>query len=248
MKRVLTALFLVPFAVYTVLFAPWWFFHLVIAAVSLLCFHEYATITGSFAPLGYIAGLLLLFAPLPFAFLIVVLSVFAAMCVPVLTGNTRAAALAMGIVYIFGAWKTAMLIRESAGGRHWLMFGLMVNWIGDTGAYYVGRRFGRHKLAPSISPGKSWEGALASMVTGMLFGILYLPLVLHGVSVATAALFALLGNAAGQIGDLAESAVKRSGGVKDSGTLLPGHGGVLDRVDSTLFTMPVVYGLLLALG
>jgi phosphatidate cytidylyltransferase len=124
------------------------------------------------------------------------------------------------------------------------MFGLLVNWVGDTGAFYVGRKFGRHKLAPSISPGKSWEGAAASVVTGVAFGMVYLPLTIKGTSLFAAGLLALAANVAGQVGDLAESAIKRGAGVKDSGTLLPGHGGVLDRVDSTLFALPVLYSLL----
>ncbi|MGH9693929.1 MAG: phosphatidate cytidylyltransferase, partial [Bryobacteraceae bacterium] len=91
-----------------------------------------------------------------------------------------------------------------------------------------------------ISPNKSWEGASASILASLLFGIVYL----HYAGQGTwwqAAILAVLGNIAGQLGDLAESAVKRGGGVKDSGTLLPGHGGMLDRVDSSLFTLPVVY-------
>ena len=127
------------------------------------------------------------------------------------------------------------------------MFGLMVNWVGDTGAFYVGRKFGRHKLAPSISPGKSWEGAAASVVTGVAFGMIYLPLTIRGTSLLAAGLLALAANAAGQVGDLAESALKRGAGVKDSGNLLPGHGGLLDRVDSTMFALPVLYSLLTVL-
>src|SRR5579872_2144022 len=124
---------------------------------------------------------------------------------------------------------------------NWLMFGLAINWVGDTGAYYVGKNFGKHKLAPAVSPGKSWEGAIASVVTGVAFGMIYLPLTIKGTSLLIAGLLALATNIAGQIGDLAESAIKRGAGVKDSGTLLPGHGGWLDRVDSSLFALPVVY-------
>jgi len=124
-----------------------------------------------------------------------------------------------------------------------LMFGLMLNWIGDTGAYYVGKNFGRHKLAPAVSPGKSWEGAAASAVTGVAFGLIYLPLAIKGTSLLMAGLFALVVNVAGQVGDLAESVIKRGAGVKDSGSLLPGHGGILDRVDSTMFALPVLYTL-----
>jgi phosphatidate cytidylyltransferase len=247
MKRVATAFFLVPIAVYAALFAPWWFFLAVVAIVALLCFREYAAITESFAPLGYVAGILILIAPQHELVLLMILSTLAAMCLTLSAGDltkgfARSGALVVGIIYIFGAWKTGILLHDM--NPHWLMFGLMVNWVGDTGAFYVGKNFGRHKLAPSVSPGKSWEGAIASAVTGIVFGLIYLPLAIKGRSLLSAGLLALAANVAGQVGDLAESAIKRGGGVKDSGTLLPGHGGVLDRVDSTLFALPVLYSLL----
>jgi len=247
MKRVVTALFLVPIAVYSALFAPWWLFFGVIALVALLCFKEYASITESFAPLGYVAGLLVLIAPPQQTMLVMILSALGAMCLT-LAGDdlsrafVRTCALLLGIIYIFGAWKTAILLHDV--NPNWLMFGLLVNWVGDTGAFYVGRKFGRHKLAPRVSPGKSWEGAVASAISGVLFGVIYLPLTIKATALGTAAVLALAANIAGQVGDLAESAIKRGAGVKDSGSLLPGHGGLLDRVDSTLFALPVLYTLL----
>ena len=247
MKRVVTALFLVPIAVYAALLAPWWLLLAIVALVAILCFREYAAITESFAPLGYVAGILILIAPQHELVLLMILSTLAALCLtlpardPAL-GFTRAAALGFGIVYIFGAWKTGILLHDI--NPHWLMFGLMVNWLGDTGAYYIGKNFGRHKLAPAVSPGKSWEGAAASAVTGVAFGLIYLPLAIKGTSLIRAGLLALAANVAGQVGDLAESAIKRGAGVKDSGSILPGHGGMLDRVDSTLFALPVLYSLL----
>jgi phosphatidate cytidylyltransferase len=257
MKRVVTALFLVPVCVYAALFAPWWIFFAVVAIVALLCMREYAGITGSFAPLGYLAGALILFAPPRESVLILILSTLAALCLTLSAGVleegfARAAALVLGIVYVFGSWKTAILLHDSApetaafgagAGHHLLMFGLMVNWIGDTGAYYIGKNFGRHKLAPAVSPGKTWEGAAASAVTGVVFGLIYLPLAIKGTSPLVAGALALAANVAGQVGDLAESAIKRGAGVKDSGNLLPGHGGMLDRVDSSMFALPVLYTL-----
>jgi phosphatidate cytidylyltransferase len=247
MKRVVTAFFLVPIAVYSALFAPWWVLFAVICLVALLCFREYASITQSFAPLGYVAGILILIAPQHETILLIVLSALAAMCLMLFAddpgkGLARTSALVLGIIYIFGSWKTGILLHDM--NPNWLMFGLMVNWVGDTGAFYVGRKFGRHKLAPSISPGKSWEGAAASVVTGVAFGMIYLPLAIKSTSLLAAGLLALAANAAGQVGDLAESAIKRGAGVKDSGSLLPGHGGLLDRVDSTMFALPVLYSLL----
>jgi phosphatidate cytidylyltransferase len=248
MKRVLTALLLVPIAVYSVLFAPRLVFEGVVALVALLCFHEYAAITGAFAPAGYAAGLVVLLAPPRALFPLFVVITLVAMCLPLVSVHLgqafiRASALVLGVAYIFGSWRTGLMLHEIS--RHWLMFGLMINWVGDTGAYYIGRRFGRHKLAPVVSPGKSWEGAAASLVSGVLFGVIYLPLAIRGTSWLSAALLAIAANVAGQIGDLAESAIKRSAQVKDSGSLLPGHGGMLDRLDSTMFALPVLYALLL---
>jgi phosphatidate cytidylyltransferase len=204
----------------------------------------------------------MLLAPPHELILLMILGTLAAMCLPLASGDlekgvARSASLVMGIIYVFGSWKTAILLHDSApqpaalratAGHHWLMFGLMVNWIGDTGAYYVGKNFGRHKLAPAVSPGKSWEGAAASAITGVVFGLVYLPLTIRGTSLLSAGLLAFAANAAGQVGDLAESALKRGAGVKDSGTLLPGHGGLLDRVDSTMFALPVLYALVSSLA
>ncbi|HWF10254.1 MAG TPA: phosphatidate cytidylyltransferase [Bryobacteraceae bacterium] len=247
MKRVVTALCLVPIAVYTALFAPPWLVVAVVGIVAVLAFREYAAITGSFAPLGYGAGILILVAPQHETILLMILSAMAAMCLMLAAedpakGLMRVSALTLGIIYVFGSWKTGLLLHDL--NPHWLMFGLMVNWVGDTGAYYVGKNFGRHKLAPAVSPGKTWEGAAASAVTGVAFGMIYLPLTIKGTSLIVAGLLALAVNVAGQVGDLAESAIKRGAGVKDSGSLLPGHGGLLDRVDSTMFALPVLYTVL----
>jgi phosphatidate cytidylyltransferase len=261
MKRALTALVLVPVAIFAVMFAPFPVFLAVDAMFAILCFREYARITSTWAMPGYVAGILILIAPLNQAALILFLTAIAALCLTLSAadfakGAAHAAALVMGVAYVFGSWKTAILLHQTEGpafhnlgaGRYWLMFALVVNWIGDTGAYYVGRRFGRHKLAPRVSPGKSWEGAIASAVTGVIFGAIFLPLTVTDMPVWVAALVSLVANAAGQVGDLAESALKRGAGVKDSGTLLPGHGGMLDRLDRSLFAMPVVYTLVMALA
>ncbi|MBV9441330.1 MAG: phosphatidate cytidylyltransferase, partial [Acidobacteriaceae bacterium] len=102
-------------------------------------------------------------------------------------------------------------------------------------------RFGKHRLAPVVSPKKSWEGAAASVAASVLFGFLYLKTLVPVIAFWHIAVLAILGNVAGQFGDLTESAFKRGANVKDSGNLLPGHGGMLDRVDSSLFALPTVY-------
>ena len=261
MKRAITALVLAPVAVYSVLFAPPQLFLAVVLAFGVLCYREYARMTDAWAMPGYVAGLLILIAPLNQAALILFLTALAVLCLTLSSedfgkGTARAAATVMGVAYIFGAWKTAILLHEIdspaighlTAGSYWLMFALVMNWVGDTGAYYVGRAFGKHKLAPHVSPGKSWEGAAASAVTAIVFGLIYLPLTIGGTSLWAAGGISLVANAAGQVGDLAESALKRGAGVKDSGTMLPGHGGMLDRVDSSLFAMPVVYTMVMLLS
>lgn len=111
----------------------------------------------------------------------------------------------------------------------------------DTGAFYVGRSFGRHKLAPRISPGKTIEGAIGGFATAMITGVLCKLIFFHEIPITHAiALGATIG-VVGQVGDLAESMLKRGAGVKDSGNLLPGHGGMLDRIDSILFCAPLLY-------
>jgi len=124
-------------------------------------------------------------------------------------------------------------------GRWILLFALVITWMGDTAAYFVGRAIGKHKLAPALSPKKTWEGTIASMLAAILVAFVFakyvnVPLV-HFLGMA------VVGNFAGQAGDLLESAYKRSAGVKDSGSLLPGHGGVLDRIDALILTIPVVW-------
>jgi phosphatidate cytidylyltransferase len=145
------------------------------------------------------------------------------------------------IVYV--GWLSAhfLLLREVVDGRDWVLLTVLTVWITDTGAYFVGKPLGRHKLAPNVSPGKTWEGAAGGQIAGFLavfgltaaFGL--------DIDVVHVVALGLLVPFAGQIGDLAESALKRGLGVKDSSGLIPGHGGVLDRLDSLLFAAPAVY-------
>lgn len=115
----------------------------------------------------------------------------------------------------------------------------VIVWACDIAAYFVGLLFGRHKMAPKVSPGKSWEGAIAGLGVGGIAGLLAGPI--FGLGVPGAIALGAITSIAGQIGDLFESALKRRAGVKDSGGLLPGHGGVLDRFDAVLFAAPVAY-------
>ncbi len=131
-------------------------------------------------------------------------------------------------------------------GAAWVYLVLAITWMEDTTAYLVGRPFGRHKMAPMLSPAKSWEGAAGGFVGAVLIALLAVPVLGLPISYGEAALLGALGGIAGQVGDLCESLIKRQFGIKDFSNLIPGHGGVLDRLDSMLFTAPVLYyGILL---
>jgi phosphatidate cytidylyltransferase len=244
MKRVLTALILLPIAIYSIFFAPLQVFVAVIVIVAGLCYFEYVGIAqaqGITGPLwiGYPIGLLVLFNA-PYALLLAAVLLAASLRLDELSKALPfAGATALGVLYIFAAWRCAIDLRQA--GVDWLLFALAVNWVGDVAAFYVGRTAGRHKLAPRVSPGKSWEGAIGSMVAALLFGLAFYRVVQPAILLPHMLALAAVASIAGQTGDLAESALKRGAGVKDSSTLLPGHGGFLDRLDSSLFTMPVVY-------
>jgi phosphatidate cytidylyltransferase len=269
MKRIATAVVLIPAIVWIVLRAPVWTFDALLVAVGLIAFYEFDQIAGAQGipragiP-GMLAGLALLFAPEPFVvvILIALLAMSLAMRPETRSMSCRygspgeaptiqaefthslpgAGAFLLGVIYIFGAWRTAMGLREI--NPHWLMIALLVSWAGDTAALYVGRSIGRHKLAPHVSPNKTWEGAIGSVIGGTAAAGIYAHYL-----IPSAALWGVLAvgagaNIAGQLGDLCESAFKRGAGVKDSGTTLPGHGGWLDRIDSSLFSVPVTYAVL----
>lgn len=147
----------------------------------------------------------------------------------------------VGIIYIPLFLSYIVLIRNKDNGVLWIFLLLTVVFMGDTGAYYLGSYFGRHKLCPAVSPNKTIEGALgglaASLGSGALIKTFFLPLLPWGLSL----LFFLSIGMAGQVGDLFESQIKRVAHIKDSGAILPGHGGVLDRIDALLFAAPVAY-------
>lgn len=256
MKRLVSAAILIPLIVWDVLAAPQWVFLAIMAAVGAVAYYEFDAIAAAHAVprgkwpggpwTGMAAGLILLLAPQPVMATLVVLAaalMLLALRLEDLAGALPTAAMVLlGIVYIFGAWRCAILLRNV--NPHWLMVSLLVSWAGDTAALYVGRAFGRRKMASRISPSKTWEGAAGSVAGGVLAAILYTYFFIPQVPLWAVILVGAAGNLAGQAGDLAESAFKRGANVKDSGTLLPGHGGWLDRIDSSLFSIPAVYFVL----
>ncbi len=252
MKRLLTAIALIAVSTYLILFAPFPLFMAAALCMSLLCYWEYSGLVAAYGierpgVFGALAGLLILLRPQA-TLLGVTLLLVLALTLSLRSDNLRAilpqvACAFFGAFYTFAPWRFAADLRLAS--IHLLFFALALNWIGDSAAYYVGRRFGKRKLAPTVSPKKTWEGAVASVAASAIFGILYLRKFMPLVPWWEVAVMAIIGNIAGQLGDLTESAIKRGAGMKDSGNMLPGHGGMLDRVDSSLFALPVVYGIYL---
>jgi phosphatidate cytidylyltransferase len=258
MKRIATALLLIPLITFAILGGYSWVFLAVSGIVALLCYHEFGGIAAAHGlerpgPLGYAVGLLILYLPdqngMPLTLAILLTLSFLGLALradDLGKALPYAATHTLGVLYIFGAWRCAIGLYLL--NPYWLLFTLIVNWAGDSAAYYIGRQFGKRRLAPRVSPGKSMEGAAASLAAGVAAGALFLRYSIPDFPVWAGLGLAAVGNIAGQVGDLAESALKRGAGLKDSGTLLPGHGGWLDRVDSTLFSLPVVYALVLAIN
>jgi phosphatidate cytidylyltransferase len=283
MKRVLTALVLIPLVLVLVFLGPqWqWLFSLTVAGVAALAGWEYLNLTkrcGANPPrVATLLALLALFAAnfawpdsdhllAVFGVLGLGLLVYCTFFKPVEEVITNASASIFCLLYTGLTLIALPALREPPyGSSSIILFLFCVVWAGDISAYYVGRAWGRHKLAPSLSPGKSWEGAIASVAGSALvvaalveFATLqqapWNSVVLSWLErVCPSAILsyhdelwywlvlAVVVNVAGQVGDLAESALKRSAAVKDSGDLLPGHGGILDRIDALLLAAPVLW-------
>ena len=297
MKRVLTALVLIPAVLALLLYAPQWVFAAVVGLVALLTADEFLLLakahgmqpfrkttlffvvlyfaglaTRDFEPIKDLVakiggfhtsdafGLALVVQVLPLVLLIMGMA----------RDNFRtslpgAGASYLAIPYIALALGLLVAIHRTKFGILWLLLFLFLIWSGDVLAYYVGRAFGRHPLAPRISPKKTWEGAIASLLGAIGAGILFsqslgpivnlliqmgiytstslMPETIHREAppVLNVIVFSVSINVAAQLGDLVESAIKRGAEVKDSGSLLPGHGGILDRIDAMLLAAPVLW-------
>ena len=269
MKRLLTAAIGAPLVLAAIfLFKEWWFFALMAAVIEVAVW-EYVEILRPQAPRAPLRVVLLLVPAAGFA-----LSYAASM--PVSAGALRLGLFGAALLLAVGSSTLILFARtplaEALPALGALAFGLpyfavalaaldllqlmdpwiavlllAVVWLGDTAAYYVGSRIGRHKLAPVISPKKSWEGAAASFVVALAAAAVW-DVCRRGRLEPGLLTAAALTAVAAQIGDLVESLVKRSSGVKDSGSILPGHGGAFDRVDALLFAAPVLLFSLWVLG
>jgi phosphatidate cytidylyltransferase len=153
-----------------------------------------------------------------------------------------------GLLYLGFLPLYLPLLREGAAGLHWVMLFFLINWAGDVGAYFSGLRWGKRRLYPLISPKKSQEGALGGLLSSVAIALTYRLVFFQELTVASAVVIALAVGVTAQVGDLCESFVKRVSGKKDSGSLLPGHGGFLDRFDGVVFSLPVMYACVRIFG
>jgi len=153
----------------------------------------------------------------------------------------RIAKASFGLLYVGFLLSHLVLLRGLTSGLAWIFFLLFVIFLGDTSAYYVGKVFGRHGLYRRVSPNKTVEGAIAGLAGSLICALIFWSLVFRPFSFGHCVVLALGMGLLGQAGDLCESMIKRSAGVKDSGRILPGHGGILDRIDGLFFAAPFLY-------
>ncbi len=265
MKRILTAAVLIPLVLLLVLKAPFWLVTVASAVVAGAAAWEFLALAdagGAKTPralvLASIAALFLcvfrnadLVGPAlgAIGLLLFLVCVFRS---PLDRVMRDAAASIFCVVYVGFTLATLPLLSVQEGGPSLVLLLLFVVWSGDIAALYVGKSLGKRKLAPKLSPNKTWEGTAASVAGSLLITLALIgaarwlggrgiDLLAYPGSVGHWLLLALVLNVAAQLGDLAESALKRGAGVKDSGTLLPGHGGVLDRIDALLLAAPALW-------
>ncbi|MGA2980910.1 MAG: phosphatidate cytidylyltransferase [Terriglobales bacterium] len=287
-KRIATAVILIPLVLLLVLKAPPYVLAIVAGAVAMLAIAEFLKLvthygiqpltlaTYAFVALFFLFvmvasanrtplvettamlyGLAVAAALAPFVFLTVGMN-----RTNLPSGYPAAAASVFAFAYIAIPMALLVAIRQQPAGAIWTIYTLLAVWAGDIFAYFVGKSLGRHRMSPEISPKKTWEGAVASILASVIVGTLWFQ---HAPGISSALLRAglierrdgmfgleqpqiwpiillsALVNIAAQLGDLAESLIKRGAGAKDSGTILPGHGGMLDRIDAMLFAAPVVW-------
>ena len=269
MKRIVTAAILIPLVLLLILGAPYWLQVLCAACVGELALHEYlvlADASGTQSPrvlvLACGAALFAIVYWMP-GFLWSALGIAALLLLGICTLRSPVFRVLadtsysfFGLVYVVYPLTLMLLLLSQENGAALLLFLMVTVWAGDITALYVGRAWGQRKMAPVLSPKKTWEGAAGSMAGSVFFGLCLVGLgnllFQHGYILLLYprpwwywVLLAMILNFAAQIGDLLESALKRGADVKDSGTLLPGHGGMLDRIDALLLALPVLWYVLL---
>jgi len=264
MKRILTAVIVLPFLIASILISwLWWLFVLLAAAAMVLALWEFYLLAKRLQlkpdPVpGFVAGAALITISLQntpwLNFLLFLLVVMVLVVVTLISAMLRGApfdkmiastgATILGVLYVALLGTHLVLIRtgfEPSLSAHLLSFFFLVLMGSDAGAYYVGRALGKNKLAPAISPGKTWEGAVGGIVAALAMATLAHFWFFRELPLKFTLPLAAVMTIAGIFGDLAESALKRGAGAKDAANILPGHGGILDRLDSLLFNAPLIY-------
>lgn len=254
MTRIISSVVSLPILLAIIYFGtPFHFFLLLEFAIFIGLYEFYRMIEkgglGCYKWAGIILGILLSLAIFKGTYinLVIASSVIILFIIRIFEGNTSdntfsyVSNTVFGIVYVSFLMSYLGTIRNSGdNGRELIFFVLLVTWMGDTTAYYGGRSFGKHKLAPAISPKKTVEGAVIGLM-GSIAGAIIAKSWFLDISILNAIVSGILIGVFGQFGDLSESIIKRNLQVKDSGGIIPGHGGILDRVDSLLFSAPVFY-------
>ena len=261
-QRILTVVIAAPFLIGALVYPRTEVFKTVVALCILVGLVEFYQIVHFpkrerfFAVgVGFLHTLYLLFCPerggsMPLEITLLVLAIFAFYSLSHLRSSTEGGVTEvaqqisftlLGSLYVgtFGAFVG--LLRDSWHGIFWVFLLLGMTWLNDTAAYFFGHRFGRHRMAPQISPGKTVEGFLGGFVGSFAGFLIFWFLFRQPIPFVDGLLLTILVGLFGPLGDLSESLIKRSFGVKDSGNIIPGHGGMLDRIDALLFTAPVIY-------
>ena len=256
LKRWLSGLVLAPSLILFILYAPPWLFLLFILLLTLLGLREFYAlllpgISQTQRAVGVLLGMLFplsLYSRDPRCFIAALAFVILFLFIQALfrpeefpVRIERLSKHLLGLLYVPFFFAHFILMHKLASGRAWVLFALVAVYFGDTTAFYIGRAWGRRKLAPQISPSKTWEGGLGAVGGSLAGSLIFKGLFFSQLPMVHALALGVGIGVIGQLGDLFESLIKRSAKVKDSGMLIPGHGGLLDRVDSVLFASPFVY-------
>lgn len=260
LKRILTSIIAFPLLALLIIKGPVLLFNLFIGLVSLVALYEYYRIVFHDKPhavfsgisiWGALIGLLIIGAAhfnsfqLIIGLVILNFIVAAVLSMPQYKNGPQILNVVekeiQAVIYIPLSLATIVLVRNDSSGVAWIFFILFIVFAGDVGAFYAGKFFGRHKLSPSISPGKTIEGSIGGMIFSVIVGYIFMRLFLPHLNTPVIFLLFIIVNISAQTGDLFESQLKRTGKIKDSGNILPGHGGILDRIDALLFAAPVAY-------
>lgn len=264
LMRLGTAAIGIPILLYLMFQAPPWGFQIVLTLAIARAAHELFRVTMQGAPLLHAWGIaatvvtsavLVLVPDAPGALATLLLAVTGlgvlgglAYPEPHDAAGQRTAWLVAGPLYVGGLLSSLGRLHTLEHGGAWVTLAMWCAWASDTGAYFAGRYFGKHKLYPRVSPSKTIEGSIGGLLASLSGGIAAHYGFLPSLPLVDAIVLSLVAGALGQMGDLVESLVKRSTGVKDSGSILPGHGGLLDRVDALMFTATacLIYSLWIA--